>query len=402
MRLVTASLGSLGDILPFLNVGRYFKRKGWNVTALANEKHQQLFETHDIEFGSILAEAQIHLLGQDPAYADPKTQPQTIARYLFFPPVLPVYERIKALADQEPVVILAQRRMFGARLAQEALGLPLITASLTPYESQSFLTVDPSQAGDILREPLNEIRKGLGLAANDDPIGWMDSPQGLACFFPNWFDEPENRWPEHRRCLGFPLDPEPDPISGEIMDFVSEGEAPLVFLAGTFNHLPDRFFGIAREICERLGKRGLFLGHPHLEHGKPVRINQKILASRFIPLGAILSRAAALVHHGGVGTCAEAMRAGAPQLVVPNAFDQFIHGRIVQKLGIGEVTTVDAYTPATGSDTLKRLLGAAGAQSQGRRVADMVASQNGVVGVSALLETLAESRQARGLATAGP
>jgi len=49
----------------------------------------------------------------------------------------------------------------------------------------------------------------------------------------------------------------------------------------------------------------------------------------------LLPHVAALVHHGGIGTTAEALRAGTPQLVVPLAHDQFDNAARVRALGVG-------------------------------------------------------------------
>jgi rhamnosyltransferase subunit B len=42
-----------------------------------------------------------------------------------------------------------------------------------------------------------------------------------------------------------------------------------------------------------------------------------------------------LVHHGGLGTTAQAWFAGCPQLVVPFAHDQFNNAACVKRLGAG-------------------------------------------------------------------
>src|SRR6202012_1799180 len=55
----------------------------------------------------------------------------------------------------------------------------------------------------------------------------------------------------------------------------------------------------------------------------------------YVPLRALLPRCAALVHHGGIGTTAEALRAGVPQVIVPLAFDQFDNAARVRALGAG-------------------------------------------------------------------
>jgi len=56
-----------------------------------------------------------------------------------------------------------------------------------------------------------------------------------------------------------------------------------------------------------------------------------------IPFHALLPRVAAIVHHGGIGTTAEAFRAGIAQLVVPFAYDQFDNALRVKRLGVGDM-----------------------------------------------------------------
>jgi len=60
-----------------------------------------------------------------------------------------------------------------------------------------------------------------------------------------------------------------------------------------------------------------------------------VLWQSHVPLRGLLARAAAIVHHGGVGTTAEAMRAGLPQVLVPFAHDQFDNAARVEALGVG-------------------------------------------------------------------
>jgi rhamnosyltransferase subunit B len=50
----------------------------------------------------------------------------------------------------------------------------------------------------------------------------------------------------------------------------------------------------------------------------------------------LLPAASALVHHGGIGSCAQALRAGIPQVMVPQAYDQFDNAMRVERLGVGQ------------------------------------------------------------------
>nr|MBA3625578.1 glycosyltransferase [Methylibium sp.] len=65
----------------------------------------------------------------------------------------------------------------------------------------------------------------------------------------------------------------------------------------------------------------------------------------YAPFDALLPRLATLVHHGGIGTCAEALAAGVPQIVVPFAHDQFDNAARLERLGLG--VTLKAVAPAS-------------------------------------------------------
>ena len=67
---------------------------------------------------------------------------------------------------------------------------------------------------------------------------------------------------------------------------------------------------------------------------------------------ALFTRVAAVVHHGGAGTITAAARAGAPQVVIPQHYDQHYWAQRVQHLGIG--TAHAPGTPTT--DSLTRAL----------------------------------------------
>jgi vancomycin aglycone glucosyltransferase len=66
---------------------------------------------------------------------------------------------------------------------------------------------------------------------------------------------------------------------------------------------------------------------------------------------ALFTRVAAVVHHGGAGTTTAAARAGAPQVILPQQYDQHYWAARVEQLGIGS-----AHTP--GMPSIESLTGA--------------------------------------------
>ena len=55
----------------------------------------------------------------------------------------------------------------------------------------------------------------------------------------------------------------------------------------------------------------------------------------YIALQRLAPRAAAIIHHGGIGTAAQAVRAGIPQFLAPVFFDQFDNAARLETLGVG-------------------------------------------------------------------
>jgi len=77
------------------------------------------------------------------------------------------------------------------------------------------------------------------------------------------------------------------------------------------------------------------------------------------PFSALLPRLSALVHHGGIGTSAQALAAGIPQLVVPFAHDQFDNAARLHRLGVAVRLRTQAPA-AEWRDALQGLLEAPG------------------------------------------
>jgi rhamnosyltransferase subunit B len=75
-----------------------------------------------------------------------------------------------------------------------------------------------------------------------------------------------------------------------------------------------------------------------------------------VPFNALLPHAAVLVHHGGIGTTAQAIAAGIPQLIVPAAHDQPDNGVFIRRLGIGDFLLPKAYTSANIEQKLSHLM----------------------------------------------
>jgi rhamnosyltransferase subunit B len=95
-------------------------------------------------------------------------------------------------------------------------------------------------------------------------------------------------------------------------------------------------------LCRNYNYRSLRGVAGHLPHPLPALVRHV----HYAPFSQLLSRSAALVHHGGIGTAAHALKAGVRQLVAPCCYDQFDNAAHLRRLGVSRTVARDRYTPA--------------------------------------------------------
>jgi rhamnosyltransferase subunit B len=221
---------------------------------------------------------------------------------------------------------------------------------------------------------VNAARAAHGLAPVADLIDFIvQVPDLSVALFPEWFAPTQPDWPQPLVRTGFPLyDPSPQAeLSPEVARFLEAGTKPVVFTPGTGNRQAAHYFLCALDACARLGRRAILLT-PHRDQ-LPAQLPTPVLWQAYVPLRALLPHVAALVHHGGIGTTAEALRAGTPQLVVPLAHDQFDNGARVRALGVGTSLRAARLSSARLARRLKDIVDNQDLDAACRRVAGLSA-----------------------------
>ena len=145
------------------------------------------------------------------------------------------------------------------------------------------------------------------------------------------------------------------------------------------------------------GECGLLLTR-HLEH-LPPRLPETVKHVDFAPFSQLLPRCAALVHHGGIGTSSQALRAGTPQLVVPHAHDQPDNAARLVRLGVARKLEVGKFKRARITRTLSELLGSASTRASCKLVA---ARFTGVDAIGESCDLIEELMKASKLASEVP
>ena len=380
MKILLAVIGTHGDVLPFLAIGRGLVERGHDVSLCAPAP----FARH-----AARARLSFHALGTQADYdraiqAPNLWHPRRGIRPAFEVALAAAEETFRLIEDwgrEGAGILVASPNAFGARLAQDRFGLPLATLHVMPFLIESRIApphlpgvpvpefLPPrlrhwiGRGGDkFIVDPavlpgLNALRARLDLRPVRRLRYWWNSPTRMLLTFPDWFAPPQADWPRQAMQVGFPIADrfgDREDLGPELSTFLDAGAPPLVFTYGSGMCQAGRFFATAARLCRRMGRRGVFLSP---QDGQvPGDMPPDILHVPYAPLSLLLPRCAALVHHGGIGTVAQALAAGVPQLIVPVAFNHFDEGKRLQRLGVGTLLRRRAFTARRAAGILSRLL----------------------------------------------
>ncbi len=95
-----------------------------------------------------------------------------------------------------------------------------------------------------------------------------------------------------------------------------------------------------------------------------------------------------MVHHGGVGTTSEGLRAGIPTLIVPFAFDQPDNAVHAERLGVSRTLARTKYRAARVAGELDILLTKADYKKRAHEVGHLLRQENGAVAACDLIEAV--------------
>lgn len=197
-------------------------------------------------------------------------------------------------------------------------------------------------------------------------------------------------WPANTVVTGFPFFDEDGEValSPGLRRFLADGSPPLVFTLGSSAVMAaGAFYEHIAAAAALLGRRGVLLVGQD-PRNRPAKLPEGVIVVDYVPNAALLPRAAAAVHQGGIGTTAQAMRAGRPMLVVPFSHDQPDNARRVTRLGIAHTVKRDDYSPQRAAREHELLLGNPDYARRAAEIGRRIAAEDGVATACDALESL--------------
>jgi len=235
---------------------------------------------------------------------------------------------------------------------------------------------------------VEKFRAELGLADYGNPIfDGQHSPTLVLALFSSVFAATQPDWPTQTRITGFPFYDGglETPMPQQLLDFLDHGPPPIVFTLGsTAVWVAQDFYKQSIEASRRLKRRAVLLIGD--ERNTPPALPEDVIAVDYAPFQSLLPRACAVVHSGGIGSTAQALRAGVPTVIVPFAFDQPDNADHARRLGVSRTLARYKYTATTATRELGELLGDSRYAQRATEVGDKLRRENGAARAADLLE----------------
>ncbi len=411
-RLIISTMGSSGDLHPFIALGLGLRQRG----------HAAIFAVEDDFAPRLRAEGfeARHLSGDMRALlgpymremvsgADALASLRVIARYYLAPSLRGNIAALRDLCSDADALIASVSQVAASAVA-ELTGVRWVTVALSPTIPTGWVapmrTVAPGALGHLLNRAAWAFGGALVGRASDPPLNAVRATYGLpprrrllqdgnlsptltaVAVSSAFFARPPD-WPASAQVTGLLFWDTP---SGwrepPAMSAFLNGERPVVAVSsGSMGaEVGDAFasfFAASVAAIHQIGARALVIGAGNaFTEDRP-----ETLRVDYAPFSLIYPRCSAVIHHGGAGTLGQSLRAGVPTLVAPWGADQFFHGALVERAGVGRMLARKAFTPERARAALTALLHEPRYRERAQALASQIAQEDGVAALCDAIET---------------
>lgn len=375
------TFGSLGDLHPFMALGLGLQARGHQASIATSEAYRLRVQNAGLGFYAVRP----NFDPNDPALLAKVMDANTGTQFVFKELTLPYLRETYADLTQavsEVDVLISSTLTLAAPIVAEKTGVPWVSCVLAPVSF--FSAYDPSvintpfsqwvsRQGPKLNQwffnmgkiftnpwakPLYDFRLKLGLQKGQSPFfeAQHSSMCALALFSP-YFASPQKDWPTNSHATGFLFyDGSTQDLDPELEHFLQAGEPPVIFTLGSSAvHAAGDFYIESLKAVKQLGCRAVLLVGKKSKEKFSV-LPKNVFVADYAPYSRLFSRSSMVVHQGGIGTTAQVLCAGKPELIVPFAHDQFDNALRIEGLGVGLSLSKSRYHAITVVSKLEHLL----------------------------------------------
>jgi rhamnosyltransferase subunit B len=415
-RILITTLGTLGDLHPMIAIALELRQRGHDVVFLTHQVYQTKLTDLEFEFHAMRPDFTAINNPQEMArMMDLNTGQEYMVRQWVNPSLRDMYTDLATVAVSADFIFSGEG-VIATPLVVEKLGMPWASSAMVPLSFFSVydppvLAPFPSLAklyrlGPVVNrgvlnfakfvshswaDPIRQLRQELGLS----PINYNPflenrfSPYLVVALFSSIFGQPQPDWPDNAVVTGFTFYDETQSgstLSPELQQFLDAGEPPIVFTLGSAAVMnAGTFYQESLAAAQQLNRRAvLLMGNNPLLANLPT----EALAVNYAPYSQIFPHACAIAHQGGIGTTAQALRAGRPTLVMPYSHDQPDNAARLERLGTSQTISRKQYSATKVTKLLRELLEHPSYAAKAAKVSQIIQAENGVTVACNAIEKL--------------
>lgn len=402
MRVLLSTLGSRGDVQPLVALAWELKNQGQQIHLCVPPDFCNWIESLGMPVTPV--GPTLRPTGKASPSATPLTPEQS--RQMLEAWIAEQFEKITLAAQGCDIIVGATALQIAARSVAEKMGIPYVFAAYCPIVLPSphhapppygtledaptaspadyprLWARDAERFNGMFGAALNAQRAAAGLAPVHDVRGhiFTDRPWLAA-------DPTLGPWPDSEDQSVFQTGawilPDERPLSPELEAFLEAGDPPIYIGFGSMR-IPQEASRAAIQAARALGRRAIVLrgwADLSLMDNEP-----DCFSTGEVNQQALFRRVAAVVHHGGAGTTTAAALAGAPQVVIPQSFDQHYWAQRIQDLGIGAAHPPGTPTAGSLATALTHALDS-GIAARARAIAAVVRTDGATIAAQSLISS---------------
>ncbi len=428
--VVLATVGSLGDLHPFIALGLALERLGVRVLLTAAAEYEAKVKLAGLRFQAVrpsFADMQAAVdMNRSELTRAALARSDFLLERLIMPHLIESYTDASR-AIQGADMVLTSSLAFGMRLAAEHERVAWLGIVLQP--SLFFSAYDPPEiprapalaallrlagpsvtrrAFGIVRHALRRqlrpvadlrVRLKLGPTRGHPLFEGQFSIAGALALYSPLIGALQADFPQPSCIAGFAgfdsEDGAASTLDAALAHFLECGPPPVVFTLGSLIvNSPGNFFWESAAAAQRVGRRAvLIVGEDTAAYSQLT--SDAVHVCRYAPHSLVFPRSHLIVHQGGIGTLAQALRSGRPQLIVPFYGDQADNAARAARLGVALAMSPRRYRASPASRTLETLNGPS-YRRRATEVGSQLAGEDGAVaGAAFVLRRLCALRGCR-------
>ncbi|MBD1559380.1 hypothetical protein HC752_20775 [Vibrio sp. S9_S30] len=333
-----------GDVIPFIRLAEYLKNQGHSVRIFSHYGYKKWAEDAGIDFTPWESEeAYVQLQNSLPNFLQPFSQPNQFLsfrqQYLSPETRLKEFHSLAKYANRPETILIGRcRSSIAAMHLSEVRQLPFISVYLAP-SNLSYMALINQSFKAVLDKEVNDFRSLLQLETQTTWQGYQFSSTHNLGFWPRWFSSEVLDSQVDVSPVGFPLCLEksshietpsrlenPSKIETSRVSLPEEVERfflahpkPVLITGGTSQLVSKELYQTAIDACAQAHRPAIVVTEH--DHMLPSVLPKPVIRAKKLPFEQVFSRCSLVIHHGGIGSSAQCIAAGVPQLVMAHMTD---------------------------------------------------------------------------------